>query len=462
MVPQDAQDDSRRLATNGPLRVYAGNPRYFADASGKTVYLTGSHTWATVQDLGLTDPPSPFDFNRFLDFMEARNHNFLRMWTWEGNKWQSWTLEDFFVTPFVYARTGPGEALDGKPKFDLRRFSEDYFERLRTRVRAARDRGIYVSVMLFQGWSIELKPWRQQTPRNPWPGHPFHASNNINGINGDPNEESHGLLTHTLKLPEITEIQKTYIRRVIDTVNEFDNVLYEITNEDRHWAEGIEWQYAMIDYIHAYEATGNRKQHPTLLTVTFPGATNDFLYESRAEAISPSATKWYGTGAEDYRSDPPAADGRKVILADHDHFGGTGGDVPWVWKSFTRGLNVLYMDPYGYVNMNNTPPSEAVRVAMGHALRYARRVDLEAMTPHCDLTSTGYCLAAVGNEYLVYQPGDGDLSVDLRGTAGPFSAEWCEPETGTISKGATVAGGEIVRFHPPLGNGAVLYLTRPR
>jgi hypothetical protein len=30
--------------TNGPLRVHPKNPRYFANGSGKTVYLTGAHT----------------------------------------------------------------------------------------------------------------------------------------------------------------------------------------------------------------------------------------------------------------------------------------------------------------------------------------------------------------------------------------------------------------------------------
>ena len=48
----------------------------------------------------------------------------------------------------------------------------------------------------------------------------------------------------------------------------------------------------------------------------------------------------------DYRHNPPTADGRKVILTDTDHLWGIGGDVPWVWKSFLRGLNPLFMDPY--------------------------------------------------------------------------------------------------------------------
>ena len=36
---------------NGPLRVHRENPRYFADGTGKAVYLTGAHTWNLLPDM---------------------------------------------------------------------------------------------------------------------------------------------------------------------------------------------------------------------------------------------------------------------------------------------------------------------------------------------------------------------------------------------------------------------------
>lgn len=45
-----------------PLRVSTDNPRYFAGPDGQIVYLTGSHTWANLRDMGPTNPPVPFDF----------------------------------------------------------------------------------------------------------------------------------------------------------------------------------------------------------------------------------------------------------------------------------------------------------------------------------------------------------------------------------------------------------------
>ena len=44
------------------LRQHHVNRRYFAGPTGDIVYLTGSHTWCNLQDIGKTDPPAPFDF----------------------------------------------------------------------------------------------------------------------------------------------------------------------------------------------------------------------------------------------------------------------------------------------------------------------------------------------------------------------------------------------------------------
>ena len=44
-------------ASHGPLRRNPANPRYFTDDTGKGVYLTGSHTWAVMQDMWLEGAP---------------------------------------------------------------------------------------------------------------------------------------------------------------------------------------------------------------------------------------------------------------------------------------------------------------------------------------------------------------------------------------------------------------------
>lgn len=435
----------------GPLRVSAVNPRYFTDDSGRAIYLTGSHTWATLQERAGEDTP-PFDFDEYLDFMQAHNHNLVRLWTWEHAAWMQFTDEMIRYWPNRYARTGPGLALDGLPRFDLTRFDEEYFARLRTRVEAAGERGIYVMVMLFQGFSIEQKGTQGVDPArgNPWDGHPFNVHNNINGIDGDLNGDGEGREVHTLASPEITALQEAYVRRVIDALGDLEHVLWEISNESH--GESTAWQYHMIDLIHEYERH-RPLQHPVVMTFQYAGGNNEDLFASPAEAISPSS-------AGGYEHDPPAADGSKVILADTDHICALRGDRAWVWKSFCRGLNPIFMDPYRDVRMGHRydPGFDDVRRNMGYTLSYARRIDLTHMVPRGDLCSSGYCLANVGHEYLIYSPDPGPVTLDLTGAPVAFAVEWFDPAQGRTVAGDNVTGGGQVRLVPPFAGDFVVYL----
>ncbi len=363
-----------RSPARGPLRVHPTNPRYFTDGSGRVVYLAGSHTWANWIE-HKTSPADPdFDYAAFLDFLVAHNHNFMRLWGWEHARWATWDgTGRFFAYPLAYARTGPGVAMDGLPKFDLGRFDPAYFERLRDRTVAAGRRGIYAAVKLFDGFSLGFKtpatasPWVDE--RNPYRGHPFHAANNVNGIDGDPDRTDQGKAVHTLRIPAITRLQEAFVRKVVDTVNDLDNVLYEICNESDGTDDAVAWQYHFIRFLQHHQV-GKPKQHPVGMTVPWPGGRNDTVFASPADWVSPNHTE-----QEAYKSDPPAADGRKVIVSDTDHLWGHGGEAAWVWKSFCRGLNVLLMDPWEPLagsdlhtnNRRDHPTWEPVRRAMGHA-----------------------------------------------------------------------------------------------
>ena len=90
----------------GPLKVHPDNPRYFADGSGEAIYLTGAHTWSNLKDMGRTDPPTPFDFDAYLDFLEEHNHNFIRLWAWDLSKCRVGET-DIYTGQFPWKRSGP-------------------------------------------------------------------------------------------------------------------------------------------------------------------------------------------------------------------------------------------------------------------------------------------------------------------------------------------------------------------
>jgi Family of unknown function (DUF6298) len=443
---------SRPSAAPGPLVVHPSNPAYFADPDGEVVYLTGAHTWTTLQDAGETDPPQPFDFASYLDTLQHYNHNFLRLWTWEQAKWSADTRSDFWFAPSPFQRTGPGQALDGKPRFDLTVFDEAYFRRLRDRVSLAAERGMYVAVMLFNGWSIEDKNLGMG---NPWRGHPFNRENNINGIDGDSNRNGEGEEVHTLQLPAVLAMQEQYIRRVLDTLNPFDNVLYEVSNESPHLSQA--WQYHMVHFIKEYEAK-LPKQHPVGMTVEWPEGSNEELLAGPADWVSLNGST----------KNPADADGTKVILDDTDHLCGVCGDLDWPWRSFLRGRNPIFMDLYdGSFTLD--PPFDHtdrrwadIRRNLGYTLTFAQRVELRSMRPRGELASTGFCLAhaaATDAEYVVYTNRERSVDVDLSATPGRLAVEWLSPSAGELIRGDSIDGGAIRTLPSPAVGYTILYVT---
>lgn len=442
--------DSSRSAL-GPLRVHPENPRYFADANGRAVVLTGSHTWNNLVDMGTDEPPPGFDYSKYLGWLNGYPHNFQRLWTWELTRWDTRgnrekDARSHRVRPLPWLRCGPGNALDGGARFDLTRFDDVYFQRLRQRVQAAGERGVYASVMLFEGWANQFSP-------DGWKYHPFNAANNINDIDGDADGDGQGLEIHTLQNRDITRLQEAYVNRVIATVNEFENVLYEISNENH--PPSTDWQYAMIRFIKDREQA-LPQQHPVGMTFQYQGGSNQTLFNSPADWVSPNPEGGY-------REDPPAADGSKVVITDTDHLWGIGGNPGWVWKSFLRGLNPIFMDPYdGSVLRQGfgEEKCEPIRRSLGEVLRLSKRLDLGRMIPHSSLASSGFCLAAPGESFLAFQPEAGNLTLDLGGDRGILTAEWIHPVSGDLVPGGVIRDGGKHVLRSPFPDHAVLWVHR--
>lgn len=465
---------------NGVLRNSVDNPRYFTDASGKAIFLAGSHTWANFQENVLKGVIEIMDWKGYLDMMEMNNHNFMRLWVWEHAQWQAWTKDTVLISPLPYKRTGQGLAVDGKPKFNLEQFNDDYFKRLRSRVIEAGMRGVYVSIMLFQGWSQNKLGVPQS---DPFRSHPYNKFNNINGVDvKNTNSDIEGEPTlHSMDNPQSLKYQKLYVKKVIETVNDLDNVLYEIINEGGTTA----WCYYMIDYIRSIEKELPKRHMIGLGNRISPPMLNKELWESPADFISPC---WEPIGysnpggrfVQDYGNDPPANNKDKVCILDTDHLWGTGGNYKWVWKSVTRGHNPIFMDPWEpaaghadqktadfiYIggmskNQRDYPDYDLIRKNMGYANRFLRRIDITNMTPREDLSTTKYCLAKPGFEYLVYFPESGLATVDLTLAQGELEGEWFIPVTGqTIMLPYAIKGGYFANFTVPFVGDAVLYLKK--
>jgi Putative collagen-binding domain of a collagenase len=473
--------DGTRAAGQSPIErplTASRNPHYFQDASGKPLILCGSQTWNTLQDWGTGGSVRPLDFGAFVRFLKGHGHNFTLLWRTELPKFSNLPITaspppDFTVSPHPWLRTGPGLATDGGLKFDLTKYDPGYFHRLRARVEALDQAGIYAGVYLFSGEF--LLRFRSGTD-----GYPFSGPNNINGVDdgyrGGPLTTGLASITPTAT-NLMTSFQDACVRKTIDTLNDLPNVLWIVSEEAP--MQSAWWNAHLISVVRDCERS-RPFQHPVGYA-TLESPSDALLYNSDADWVAPwawvSPTSSCGTGR-------PRC---KVNINDSDHsYFGMWNDTPernrnYAWENLMTGNQVLFMDPYlvYYPRQNRNlclspihgigsepdPRWENFRNNLGYLVRYSRKLDLATISPRGSLCSTKYCLArtpAVGAQYLAYAPDGGAFTMDLSAMPNSrrLAVEWFNPATGETTTSSPVAAGSGRQpFKPPFSGDAVLYLV---
>ena len=456
--------------------VLSGNHHYFSDEKGRAVLLAGSQTWNTLQDWGTGGAAEPLDFAQFTSFLVAHGQNFTLLWNVETPRFCNLPITggrepQFTVSPFPWKRTGPGNAADGQPKFDLAQFDPLYFSRLRERVETLRKAGIYAGVYLFTGEFLNLFRCADD-------GYPFTGANNVNGVDDGYTSGNRGIGAVSMTAPNaITNYQAAYMDKVVDSLNDLPNVLWIVSEEAPPTSKW--WNQYLIAHLRAYEKT---KPHRHPIGYAAPvGLPDTVVYDSDADWVAPEVKV---SPAASCGAGKPAC---KVNVNDSDHsYFGMWNDTPrenrnFVWENFTSGNNVLFMDPYAvdYPREDRNHCKDAVRGIctapdprwdnvrdnLGYILGISRKVNLAPMYPRDALSSTGFCLAHTslpGAEYLVYVPAGGSFTVDLSDVPASrrLSVEWFNPETGAETNGNPVAGGSRRQvFSPPFAGDAVLLIA---
>ena len=292
---------------------------------------------------------------------------------------------DFTVSPQPWLRTGPGKATDGGLKFDLTKFDQSYFDRLRARTEALKDAGIYSGVYLFTGEFLNLFRCASD-------GYPFTGANNINGIDDGYTEGPKGTSSITMTAPNaITRFQDAYVEKVVDTLNDLPNVLWIVSEEapdNSTW-----WNSHQISHVRIYESR-KRYQHPIGYAGLIPNtkAADRTIYNSDADWVAP------GVRISPARSCGDGHPACKVDVNDSDHsYWEMWKETPqqnrnYAWENFMSGNQVLFMDPYLMYyprqdrNLCGSPTNgictsldkrwENFRSNLGYILNYSRRLNL--------------------------------------------------------------------------------------
>ena len=113
-------------------------------------------------------------------------------------------------------------------------------------------------------------------------------------------------------------------------------------------------------------------------------------------------------------------------------------------------------------NVRDYPDYEPLRKNTGYIRNYAEKMDLKDMFPHDELSTSGYCLANPGSEYLFYLPEGGKATINLSAdSSASYVAEWFIPILNrTLSAPELIHGGYYTVVEAPFIGDAVLYLKR--
>lgn len=201
-----------------PFSLLPQNPHYFQYQGKPTVLVGSGEHYGAVVNLD-------FDYKAYLNAQHTDGMNTTRLFTGAYvEKLGDFGIQKNTLAPktgrlvLPWARSNvDGYALGG-PKFDLNRWDDAYFARLRDFMTEAQRQGIIVEITLFSAYY-----------GTGWPYAVFNPANNVNQTDAiDP------LRVNTLRNGNILTHQERYVRKLVRTLNDFPNLYFEIQNEP--WA----------------------------------------------------------------------------------------------------------------------------------------------------------------------------------------------------------------------------------
>jgi hypothetical protein len=434
--------------TPTPLAISPENPHYFLWRGRPTVLIGSGEHYGALMNLD-------FDYRRYFDTLAADGLTLTRVFSGayvepEGafNIARN-TLAPSpgrFIAPWV--RSDQAGYANGGNKFDLHRWDESYFARLKALTAYAADKGVVIEFTLFCPM-YEEKQWSLS---------PMNSRNNINGIG-----EIGRLDAFTLdKHGGLLDIQDALTRKLVTELNPMDNVIFEIMNEPytRGVTVPIEWQRHIAGIVVETERGLPKKHlisqnianksgavmaaHPAVSVFNFHYAAPDAVSANYGlnKVIGDNETGFKGTGDAPYRQEA-----WEFILAG-------GGLFNHLDYSFAAGFED---GTFSYPSTQPGGGNSSFRRQMKVLREFIHRFDLVRLRPDASIVAEGLpegvtarALVDPGRAVAIFLRGGGGSTVlRLNLPAGTWRAEWVDTKTGTVARTTTVRGVDVGSLDVP-------------
>ncbi len=454
-----------------PLSLHPDNPHYFLYQGKPTIIVTSGEHYGAVLNLD-------FKYETYLDSLAANKLNGTR--TFSGayveppgafNITQNTLapLSGRFICP--WARSGTTGYPNGGNKFDVNKWDDAYFKRLKDFVAEAQKRGVIVEMNLFCPFYGEEQ----------WKLSPQNAANNVNNI-GNVSRTN----VYTLdRNGGLLAVHDAMVKKIVTELNSADNLYYEICNEPYFGGVTLDWQHHIADTIVATEKSLSKK-HLISRNVQNGAAVVDNPYPAISifnfHYASPP-----NTVAMNYKLN-------KVIGDNETGFRGTN-DLPYrveAWSFLLAGgglfNNLDYSFTAGHENGDfSYPPSQPgggnpiYRKELQILRDFIYGFDFIHMKSDAELIKAGvpqgekgYALSKPGDQYAVYlghlpeknQPPKEEHTAELQlGLPdGEYNVEWVDVLSGKSAKKekATSTTGLLNLRSPPYQNDIALGIRRSR
>jgi hypothetical protein len=446
-----------------PIALNPVNPHYFVWRGKPAILITSGEHYGAVLNLD-------FDYRKYLDTLAADGMNYTRIFSGAYLEPQgAFKIERNTLAPrpgrfrAPWPRSSEPGHRDGGNKFDLSRWEDAYFTRLKDFITYAATRNVVVELSLFCPMYEEVQ----------WSLSPMNAANNINGVGAVARND-----VYTLdKDRALLGVQETLTRKLVTELNAFDNLFFEIANEPYFGGITMPWQHRIADVIVETERALPAKHliaqnianksakiadpHPAVSIFNFHYATPPetvAMNYALNKAIGDDETGFRGVSDDVYRME-----GWDFVIAG----GGLYNNLDY---SFAAG----YED--GSFQYPSTQPgggSRALRRQLKILSDFINSFDFLRMAPDDTIIKEGVpaggsarALVEPGRAIAIYvrrqRPASGKetaatvagessapatLHIDL--ADGDWRAEWIDTMTGSVGRAESVRGGGVRAIASP-------------